>query len=154
MTVIGQPISHHHRYRFLVEIDGFARAAFTKCSSLEAEVAKIEIWEGGALTAQKEPGRVTFPDVTLERGATDDQNCYEWFKDVVEASRDAGVVSPDYYRNVDIVCQDRDGSELRRWTLEECWPAKFVAGEWDNESDEATIEQLVLAIRLFKQPND
>jgi phage tail-like protein len=153
-TILGTPTSYQHRYRFLVQIDDFARAGFTKCSALEMEVAKVETWEGGALTAHKEPGRVTFADITLERGATNDEDCYNWFKDVVEAYKDAGRVSPGYYRNVDIVQMDRDGSVLRRWTLEEAWPTKFVAGEWDNEADEATVEMLTLTFRLPKQPTD
>ncbi len=154
MTILGTPTSHHHKYRFVVEIDDFARAAFTKCSALEAEVAKVETWEGGSLTADKEPGRLTYSDVTLERGVTSDQDCYDWFKEVVEAFRDAGRVTPEFMKNVDIVQMDRDGSELRRWTLEQAWPVKFVAGDWDNEADEATVEQLTLTFKLFKQPTD
>lgn len=154
MTIIGQPTSYHHKYRFIVEIDDFARAAFTKCSALEAEVAKVETWEGGALTAHKEPGRTTFSDITLERGATSDEDCYSWFKDVVRSYKDTGQVSPNFYKNLDIVQQDRDGSELRRWTLDEAWPVKFVAGEWDNEADEVTVESLTLTFRTFRQPND
>ena len=153
-TILGAPIPHQHKYRFVVEIDDFARAEFSKCSALEAEIAKVETWEGGALTAIKEPGRVTFTDVTLERGATSDEDCYRWFKEVVQAYKDAGVVSPNHLRNVDIVQWDRDGTELRRWTLEEAWPTKFVAGEWDNGADETTVEMLTLCFRLFKQPTD
>lgn len=153
-TILGAPTSYHHRYKFVVEIDDFSRAGFAKCSALEAEIAKIETWEGGALVAHKEPGRVTFSDITLERGATGDQDCYTWFKDCVQAYKNTGQVSPNYYRNVDIVQYDRDGSELRRWTCEECFPTKFVAGEWDNEADEVTTEQLTLTFKLFKQPND
>jgi len=154
MTILGKPTAFQHKYRFVVEIDDFARAAFTKCSALEAEIAKVETWEGGSLTAIKEPGRVTFSDVTLERGATTDENCYSWFKEVVAAYKNTGRVSPEFQRNVDIVQQDRDGTEVRRWTLEEAWPVKFTAGEWDNEADEAVIEMLTLTFRLFKQPND
>lgn len=154
MTILGTPTRYHHKYRYIVEIDDFARAAFTKCSALEAEVAKIETWEGGALTAHKEPGRVTFSDITLERGATADEDAYAWFKDVVAAYKDAGLVTPDFYRNVDIVQLDRAGNSLRRWTCEEAWPVKFTAGEWDNEADEAVIEMLTLTFRLFKQPSD
>lgn len=154
MTILGTPVDHHHKYNFVVEIDDFARAAFTKCSALDAEIAKVETWEGGALTAQKEPGRVTFSDITLERGTTDDQDCYVWFKEVVQAHKNTGLVSPGYQKNVDIVAKNRAGVEIRRWTLEESWPCKFVAGEWDNEADEATIEMLTLTFRLFKQPND
>jgi phage tail-like protein len=154
MTILGEPTRYFHKYRFVVEIDDFARAIWAKCSELSAEIAKIEQWEGGALTAHKEPGRVTFTDVTLERGTTSDEDCYDWFKEVVEVYRDAGQVSPNYYRNVDIVQIDRAGNEVRRWTLEEAWPTKFVAGDWDNEADEVTLESITLTFALFKQPTD
>jgi phage tail-like protein len=154
MTIIGEPTSYHHKYRFVVEIDYFTRAAFAKCSALEAEIAKVETWEGGSLTAHKEPGRTTYSDVTLERGATSDEDVYTWFKDVVRAFNDTGQSSPNYYRNLDIVQLDRDGTELRRWSLEEAFPVKFVAGEWDNDSDEAVIESLTLTFRSFRQATD
>ncbi|MBC7172782.1 MAG: phage tail protein, partial [Polyangiaceae bacterium] len=30
------------------------------------------------------------------------------------------------------------------------WPIKFVAGEWDNESDENVIEQVTLTYDFFE----
>jgi hypothetical protein len=41
------------------------------------------------------------------------------------------------------VQQDRDGVTLRRRSLSRSWPIKFVAGEWDNESVEYVIEQVI-----------
>jgi len=154
MTILGVPTNYKHKYRFVVEIDDFARAYFTKMGELSAEIGKIEIWEGGALTANKEAGRVEFADVTLERGASNDEDCYIWFKDVVEAYRDAGTVPRFYKRNIDLVEMDRAGNEVNRWTVEEAWPSKFVAGEWDNEADEVVMESLTLTYRLFKKPSD
>ena len=154
MTIVGEPTKYHHKYKFVVEIDDFARAEFAKCSALEAEIAKIEKWEGGSLVAHKEAGRVTFPDITLERGATSDQDAYAWFKDCVQAYKNTGRASPEYYRNLDIVQLDRNDDELRRWTVEEAFITKFTAGEWDNEADEAVTEMLTLTFKLFKQPDD
>jgi hypothetical protein len=34
--------------------------------------------------------------------------------------------------------------------LSRAWPTKFVAGEWDNESDENVIEQVTLAYDFFE----
>jgi len=48
-----------------------------------------------------------------------------------------------------VVQLDRDGSELRRWTLYNAWPTKFNAGEWDNEADENVIEQVTLTFDYF-----
>jgi len=138
----------------VVEIDGVARAAFQKASELSAEVAKVEYSEGGTLIPDKSPGRVTFADVTLERGATREQDLYDWFVDVVNVAANSGLIDPIYKRMVDLVQQDRDGKVLRRWRLHNCWPTKFTAGEWDNEADENVIEMVVLTFDRFQLINN
>lgn len=150
MAIIGKPRSYHKRFKFLIECDGIKSAGFQKCSELSVEVAKVEYYEGGSLIPNKSPGRLTFPDVTLERGATSDEDLFKWFQDVAIASSGLGLVDADYKRNVDIVQQDRDGKTLRRWTLTGAWPTKFVAGEWDNGSDENVIESVTLTYDYFE----
>ncbi len=78
MPVVGNPRSFHKKWKYVVEIDGVASAGFAKCSELSVEVARVDYWEGGALTPNKSPGRLTFADVTLERGATQDRDLYNW----------------------------------------------------------------------------
>lgn len=146
--VLGQPRSFYKKFKFVVEIDGFQSAGFRKCSELSVEVAKIEHFEGGALTPQKSPGRLSFADVTLERGATDDLDFYRWFQHVVRMASGLGLVEPQFKRDLDVVQQDRDGRTLRRWTLHGAWPVKYVAGEWDD-ADENVIESLTLTYDHF-----
>ena len=107
-------------------------------------------FEGGSLIPNKSPGRVTFADVTLERGATVDRDLFDWLQDVVVTSSGLGLTDPYYKRNLNIVQQDRDGTTLRRWCLSRAWPTKFVAGEWDNEADENVIESVTLAHDFFE----
>ena len=92
------------------------------------------------------------PDLStkLERGATQDRDLFDWLQDVAITSSGLGLVDPYYKRNLDVVQQDRDGTTLRRWSLSRAWPTKFVAGEWDNESDENVIEQVMLAYDFFE----
>ena len=151
MTVVGNPRSFHKKFKYVVEIDFLAHAGFSKCSELSVEVANVQYFEGGSLIPNKSPGRLTFADVTLERGATVDQDLFKWFQDVAITSSGLGLVDPSYKRNLDIVQQDRDGSTLRRWTLFGAWPTKFVAGEWDNESDENVIESVTLTYDYFER---
>lgn len=146
----GTPRSYHKKFKFLVEIDGVASARFAKCSALEGEIAKIEHHEGGDIIADKSPGRLSFSDITLERGATDDHDLWDWFNSTANGGKNAGLVAPTYERTVDIVQLDLDGSERRRWTLYRAWPTKFVAGEWDNGADENTMETVTLT---FKYPD-
>jgi phage tail-like protein len=150
MAVIGTPRSFHKKFKFVVEIDGVAYAGFQKCSELSVEVAKIEHYEGGSLIADKSPGRLTFSDVTLDRGATQDRDLFDWLQDVAIVSSGLGLVDPYYKRNLDIVQQDRDGTTLRRWSLARAWPTKFVAGDWDNGSDENLVESVTLTFDFFE----
>jgi phage tail-like protein len=150
MPVIGTPRTFHKKFKFIVEIDGVASAGFQKCSELSVEVANVQYSEGGALIPNKSPGRLTFADVTLERGATEDQDLFDWLTEVADASANAGLNEPEFKRNLDIVQQDRDGSELRRWRLHNAWPVKFVAGDWDNEADENVIESVTLTYDFFE----
>ena len=71
-------------------------------------------------------------------------------QDVAITSSGLGLTDVNYKRNLDVVQQDRDGVTLRRWSLSRAWPIKFVAGEWDNESDENVIEQVTLTYDFFE----
>ena len=158
--VLGDPRSFHDRFKFLVEIEGFIAAGFNKCSELSVEAAVIEYNEGGALIPNKSPGRLTFADITLERGATLERDMYDWFQQVANAGALGGVVvgqapgvglpDPQYKRTLDIVQQNRDGSTLRRWRCFNAWPNKFTAGEWDNDADEKVVEMVTLSYDFFE----
>ncbi len=150
MPVIGNPRSFHKRFKFIVQADDVTSSGFQKCSELSVEIAKVEYFEGGSLIPNKSPGRLTFSDVTLERGATQDRDLFSWFQDVAITSSGLGLADVNYKRNLDIVQQDRDGVTLRRWSLSRAWPVKFVAGEWDNESDENVIESVTLTYDYFE----
>lgn len=153
--IIGAPRTFHDKFKFIVEIDGFQSAGFQTMSEISMESAVIEYSEGGSLIPNKSPGRVTVANVTLARGATFDNDFYNWFLEVADAAAAAsttpgagagsGEIDPVFKRDVDVIQQDRDGSELKVWRLFGAWPMKFVAGDWDNEADEKVIETLELA---------
>ncbi len=150
MTITGAPRSFHKKFKFIIEADFVGHAGFQKCSELSVEVANVQYFEGGSLIPNKSPGRLTFADVTLERGATQDRDLFDWFQDVAVTASGLGLVDNAYKRNLDIVQQDRDGTTLRRWSLTGAWPVKFVAGEWDNEADENVIESVTLTFDFFE----
>lgn len=155
MGIAGTSKSFDKKFKFVVEIDAFQAAAFTKSSELSVEIANVEHHEGGVVIPNKSPGRVTFPDVTLERGATNDLDFFLWLQTVVSlaaagvGSPAVGLPDPVYKRNLHIVQLDRDGVELKRWGLFGAWPVKFVAGEWDNGVDENVIEMVTLTFDFF-----
>jgi phage tail-like protein len=153
MAIIGTERSFYKKFKFRVEIDGITYAGFQKCSELSIEIAKVEHFEGGVLIPNKSLGRVTVPDITLERGQTDDRELWNWFEDSVRvASGFGGTGLPDslYKRNFDIVQLDRDDTVLERWAVTNAMPIKFSVGEWDNTSDDNQIMSITLAIDYFE----
>lgn len=153
MPIVGAPRSFYNKFKFRIEIDGVTYAGFQKCSELSVEAAKIEHFEGGSLIPDKSPGRLTFPDITLERGQTDDRELYNWFESVARAVAGfggAGLIDPLYKRNLDIVQLDRDDSVLERWAITNAWPTKFSAGDWDNTSDDKQMVSVTLAYDYFE----
>lgn len=149
VVIAGAPRIFHAKFRFVVEIGGVAYAGFNKCSELTAEAAEIQQWEGGATIPAKSPGRITYADITLERGATRDRALFDWFGDVQAAGTNAGLVEPDYKRDLDIVQQERDASTILRWRVFAAWVKKVKVGDWDNSADENVMESVTLAFDYF-----
>ena len=132
------------KFLFRVEIDGVESAAFKSCSEIGFEAATIEHWEGGRIIPHKEPGRITVPDVTLERGQSGDVDLYNWALETANLAAGVGTVEEDLKRGLDVVQYDRAGNEKRRWRLHKAFVKKFVAGSWDNSADDFVIEQIVI----------
>ena len=147
--IIGQPRTLHTKHKFLVEIDGIGSAEFKSCSELAAEIAVIEYYAGGALTPDAIPGRIKVDYLTLERGATRDRDIFDWFQTVADMAKNSGLVDPSFKRNLEVVQLGLDGTSVRRWRVFEAWPIRFVAGSWDGDADEVTMETCKLRIKRF-----
>jgi len=148
---MGQPTNWWKKYKFVIEIDGIARAAFKTCSDLRINTETVAYREGGRLNAHKAPGLVEFPPITLERGKTNDFDLYNWFLDTFKASSGTGEVTPDLYRNFDIVQQDRKGNEVERYTIFDAYCSEYGAGDWDNDASEVALEQVVVELDRWER---
>ena len=68
-------------YLFTVEIDGIETARFQKCEGLEAETYVYEVEEGGMNnTTHKFYGRTRYPNIILEKGVSDNNDLFNWYK--------------------------------------------------------------------------
>jgi phage tail-like protein len=134
----GVRIDPFLNFNFLVEIDGITRAAFHEVSGLDSTVDVIEHREGGDnTTPRKLPGMTKHSNIVLKWGMTDDQELYQWHRDVVN-----GTVQR---RNGSIVLLDRRGQEVARWNFFKAWPSKWTGPSLTAEGTDVSIEQLELA---------
>ena len=139
---MGTPREFDQKFSFIVEIQGVGRSAWTSCDGLEDEIAVMEHREGGALRAHKQAGLVSSSDIVLKRGVVQsDRDVYDWFKTV----RDGLGSVMTYKRHLTIVQKDRIGIRVREWHIDSAFPIKFKGGDWDNTSNDATMEEVKLA---------
>jgi len=139
------------KFKFVVEIDGVARAAFNKCSAIEPEVADVAYSEGGDIRPYHSPGNMTQPEVTMERGATDDFDLYNLWKNTIDVATGEGLNEPDLYFECEIVQLDRNGDEVERYHLYDCYVRKFSSGDWDNAADEVRLEVVTIQPRYAER---
>lgn len=159
-TIPGDTNNYHHSFRFYLEIDDIRRGRFRSCSELTSAFETIEHFEGGVIIPEKSAGRLSFEDVTLERGVlTADFDLYGWHLQAGDPSKSApagpgigavGVGNNGYKRTVEIVQLDTDGTELVRWRLVNAWVKEYSTGGWDNTTDEVRVERAVLAYDYFE----
>lgn len=152
MTVIGNPRSFHKKFKFVVEIDDVGHAGFQKASEPLRRGRQRAVLRGRLAHPEQEPRA---PHVlgrhALERGATQDRDLFDWFQD-----RRHHVERPRPHRR-ELQAQPRHRAAGPRRphpaplvALARAWPVKFVAGEWDNESDENVIESVTPTYDFFE----
>ena len=141
------------KWKFHVNIDGINEepATFSKAGPLQAEAAVLEHHAGGAYIPYKAPGKGSFPNITLERGLTDNRDLYEWFEQVVDASANFGLDAGLCKRNMTIVQEDRKGIAAVSFRIWQAFPVVFVAGDWDGSANEFSIESVELAYDYFQR---
>lgn len=123
------------QYNFLVEFDGIARAGFKECSGLDTSQKIIEYREGGdILAAKKLPGLVSYSNIILRWGMTNDKDFWSWRKKAQD-----GTVER---KNGSIILLDDAGTEKGRWNLSEAWPIRWMGPHFDATGNGVAIETL------------
>lgn len=135
---IGGRSDPYGGYNFLVEIEGITRASFQECSGLDSTQTPGEYREGtDPLTVRKLPGLVTYSNITLRWGITDDAELWAWRKQVADGSVES--------KNISIVLMDDAGSEKIRWNVVNCWPTGWTGPSFNAQTSDLAIEALELA---------
>lgn len=150
---IGKPREFYKEFKFRVFFDGVLYAGFSECSELTQEIATILHYEGGSSIPNKSRGRVSFPDITLKQGATNDLWMYNWLREVCNpAAGIGGVGLPEsqFKRNGEIIQLGLDDRLLQRWTIYQAWPNKGKMGAWNNGNDGVVISEITLAYDYFE----
>ncbi|MBW4493643.1 MAG: phage tail protein [Oscillatoria princeps RMCB-10] len=125
-------------YNFYVEWNGIIHAGFRECSGLNSTQTAGEYREGtDPLTVRKLPGLITYSNITLKRGTTNNDELWQWRSKIMKGDVER--------REVSIVLLDDTGKEKIRWNLTNCWPVTWSGPNFNASSNEVAVETLELA---------
>jgi len=140
-------------FNFDVAIDGGGTAKFSSFGPLRMNISFSVYREAGSLLPIKDPNEVDFENVTLTRGASKSRLFYDWANSVammtVGLTNGAMIVPQRYTKTITIYQKDRKKQTIQKYYLHDAFPVECVAGDWDNNKDEAVFERLVLTYRYY-----
>lgn len=124
--------------RFLLEIDGVAKAGFSHCRLPASSTDVIAYREGNeSPTPRKLAGLNRYGPLELQYGVTTDGIALtEWYALVQQGKVD------DARRSVAVVLLDEEGAPAARWEFRNAWPARYEAPTLDADRSAVAIETL------------
>ena len=137
-------------YLFTVEIDGIETARFQKCEGLEAETYVYEVEEGGLNhTTRKFKGRTRFPNLILEKGITENDSLFNWFKETCLENKKLER------KNGSVVLKDTEGNEVKRWNFFRAFPCRWIGPKLvTNLGSDFAVERIEIAHEGIEVDND
>lgn len=124
-------------YNFYVEWNGIIHAGFRECTGLNSTQQMSEYREGtDPLTVRKLPSQVTYNNITLKRGTTNNDELWQWRSKIMKGEIER--------REVSIVLLDDTGKEKIRWNLTNCWPLTWSGPDFNATSNDVAEETLEL----------
>lgn len=137
-------------FNFAVEIsvegvsEQVCSAAFAECDGLEMTMDVKTLREGGNNARQiRLAGPVSYGQLTLKRGMTDNFDMWDWF--------DAVTANPKLRADAEVVLFAADGYTVRAsFLLSRCVPIKIKAPGLNAKDGMVAIEELQLAYESLK----
>jgi phage tail-like protein len=140
MPPTGTRNDPYRTFNFRLEIDGTSVAGFRECSGLTFTTDPVEYREGTdvLLSPRKLPGLTKYANIVCKRGETQDEQLWQWYRNVVNGTADR--------RNGSIVLQDEEHNDVLRWEFEQAWITKWEGPTFNATANEVAIESIEIAV--------
>jgi phage tail-like protein len=135
---------------FLFEVDGVEIGRFMEISGLEVSVAVDDVEEGGQNSfVHKLPGRMTWPNITLKRGVTQNDTLLAWLN---KSSGEQFAANGNQLTRstAAITLVGPSGDRLRAWEFDGAFPVKWSGPNFNVSSTDMAVEELEITHHGFR----
>jgi len=131
--------SPYGNFNFEVSFGTAVFGGFSAITGLDSASSATDYREGSPLKPPvgKNPGYTKYEAITLERGVVHDQQFSDWLEQGKLRAKSAR-------RTVTIVLKNKKGAPIRRWTLQNAWPVKYVGPALSGKGTDVAIESVEL----------
>jgi len=133
----GERTDPFRSFNFKLDMDGVT-GNFRECTGLSADANVIEYREGTDLarTTRKMLGLLSYGNITLRRGVTDNDELWRWYRNNVNGVTDR--------RSGAIILMDEQRNEVMRWSIENAQIKKIEAPSFNATANEIAVEAVEL----------
>ena len=127
---------------FALDVDGVVSAFFKEASgfSNSSEVVTHQAVDAaGKSVVQKIPGDLTWDDLTLSRGITDDKALWDWRQKVIDGDV-AGARA-----NGSVIMYNQANEEMARFNFTNGWPSSWKGPDVSSEDQSVAVEEITIA---------
>lgn len=154
----GERRDPYQGYKFTVVSNGLTVGGFTMVEGLEHDVEVVEYREGtDPVTARKLPGLSNFPDITLKRGLSIN-NDFELMMQRITRISQSGNLGPDGAKNPDFrvtfsirVHDVKSGEVVKTYDVFNAFSRNYKPGDFEASNSEVIIEEIVFANEGWEQ---
>lgn len=126
---------------FALDVDGVVSAFFKEASGFNnsSEVVTHQAVDAqGRTVIQKIPGTLTWDDIILRRGITDDKGLWDWRQKVID-----GLVS-EARANGSVIMYNSMNEEVARFNFSNGWPSGWKGPDVNSEDQSVAIEEITI----------
>lgn len=127
---------------FALEVQGVVSAFFSQASGFNNSsevVDHIAVDANGRSVKQKIPGDLTWDDLTLNRGITDDLALWNWRQQVI----DGDVIGAR--KDGSVIMYNQASQEMARFNFTNGWPSGWKGPDVSSEDQSVAIEEITIA---------
>jgi phage tail-like protein len=135
---------------FLFEVDGVEIGRFMEVSGLEVSVTVEEIEEGGENNfVHKLPGRMSWPNITLKRGITQNDTLLNWLN---KSSGETFAAQGNKLTRstAAITLMGPNDQRLRSWEFFGAFAVKWKGPDFSVDANDMAIEELEITHHGFR----
>lgn len=139
-----------HSATFLFEVDGKEIGRFMEVSGLQVDIEVEQIEEGGQNGfSHKLPGRMSWPNLTLKRGITQNDSLLAWLNQ--SSGEGFAAAGNSLTRSTAaITLMGAGGKRVRAWNFDGAFPVKWTGPSFAANSNDMAVEELEIAHHGFR----